>query len=156
MGAQLEVSDEEILSEEPRADILVKTSKLKGIKIAGDIIPRIIDELPIIALAATQAEGVTEICGARELRVKESDRIATVASELRKLGAKISELEDGLIIEGPTALKGAKLKSYGDHRIAMMAAIAGLIAEGETVIEDTACIETSFPGFEETLKQFSR
>jgi 3-phosphoshikimate 1-carboxyvinyltransferase len=156
MGARLEVFNEEILSEEPRADILVKTSKLKGIKIAGDIIPRIIDEIPIIALAATQAEGVTEIRGARELRVKESDRIATVASELRKLGAKITELEDGLVIEGPTALRGAEVKSYGDHRIAMMAAIAGLVAEGETIIEDTDCIETSFPGFEERLKLFSQ
>ena len=156
MGARLEVFNEEILSEEPRADILVKTSKLKGIKIAGDIIPRIIDEIPIIALAATQAEGVTEIRGARELRVKESDRLATVSSELRKLGAKITELEDGLVIEGPSALGGAEVKSYGDHRIAMMAAIAGLVAEGETVIEDTDCIETSFPGFEERLRQFIR
>jgi len=154
MGAQLEVLNEEILSEEPRADILVKTSKLKGIKITGDIIPRIIDEIPIIALAATQADGVTEILGARELRVKESDRIATVASELKKLGAKITELEDGLVIEGPSVLKGASLKSYGDHRIAMMAAIAGLVADGETMIEDTECIETSFPGFEERVKQF--
>lgn len=156
MGAQLEVLNEELISEEPRADILVKTSKLKGIKITGDIIPRIIDEIPIIALAATQAEGTTEIRGARELRVKESDRIATISSELKRLGANIIELEEGLVIEGPTALKGASLKSYGDHRIAMMAAMAGLIADGETMIEDTGCIETSFPEFEGTLKQFTR
>ncbi|MFH1347766.1 MAG: 3-phosphoshikimate 1-carboxyvinyltransferase [Candidatus Margulisiibacteriota bacterium] len=156
MGANLEVKDEAIISEEPRANILAKTSKLKGIQIYGEIIPRIIDEIPIIAVAATQAEGKTEIRGARELRVKESDRIATVSSELKKLGAHIKELEDGLIIEGPTALKGATVKSYGDHRIAMAMAIAGLIAEGETTIEDTACIETSFPGFEKILSSLTK
>lgn len=153
MGADLEVKDEEIISEEPRGSILAKTSKLKGIKISGEIIPRIIDEIPIIAVAATQAEGTTEIRGARELRVKESDRIATISSELKKMGAVIKELEDGMMIKGPVKLKGAAVKSYGDHRIAMAMAIAGLIAEGETTIEDTACIETSFPGFEKILKQ---
>jgi len=153
MGAKIEVKDEELIAEEPRATISMKTSKLKGVVIDGSIIPRIIDEIPIIAVAATQAEGRTEILGARELRVKESDRIATIASELKKLGAHVKELEDGLIIEGPTALKGATVKSYGDHRIAMAMAIAGLVAEGETVIEDTACIETSFPGFEKILNE---
>ncbi|MFH1684412.1 MAG: 3-phosphoshikimate 1-carboxyvinyltransferase [Candidatus Margulisiibacteriota bacterium] len=156
MGANFEVKDEAIISEEPRANILAKTSKLKGIQIYGEIIPRIIDEIPIIAVAATQANGTTEIRGARELRVKESDRIATVASELKKLGAHVKELEDGLIIYGPTALKGATVKSYGDHRIAMAMAIAGLIAEGETTIEDTACIETSFPGFEKILSSLTK
>ena len=151
MGADIQVLDETILSEEPRANILIKTSKLKGVKIEGAIIPRIIDEIPIIAVAATQAEGVTEIRGAKELRVKESDRIATVSSELRKLGANIKELDDGMIIEGPTKLKGTTVKSYGDHRIAMAMAIAGLVAEGQTVVEDTDCIETSFPGFGERL-----
>lgn len=156
MGANLEVLDEVIISEEPRANIVAKTSKLKGIQIYGEIIPRIIDEIPIIAVAATQAEGTTEIRGARELRVKESDRIATVASELKKLGAHVKELEDGLIIEGPTVLKGATVKSYGDHRIAMAMAVAGLIAEGETTIEDTDCIETSFPGFEKLLTSLGK
>lgn len=153
MGAKIEVKDEELLAEEPRASISMKTSKLKGVVIDGSIIPRIIDEIPIIAVAATQAEGRTEILGARELRVKESDRIATISSELKKMGAHVKELEDGLIIEGPTALKGATVKSYGDHRIAMAMAIAGLVAEGETIIEDTACIETSFPGFEKILNE---
>jgi 3-phosphoshikimate 1-carboxyvinyltransferase len=151
MGAGLEVKDEVLISEEPRANILAKGSKLKAVKIGGEIIPRIIDEIPIIAVAATQAEGITEIRGARELRVKESDRLATISSELKKMGAKVQELEDGLTIEGPTKLKGAKVKSYGDHRIAMALAIAGLIANGETVISDTDCIETSFPGFEDLL-----
>lgn len=156
MGANLEVKDELIISEEPRANIVAKTSQLKGVKITGEIIPRIIDEIPIIAVAATQAEGVTEITGARELRVKESDRITTIVAELKKLGANVKELDDGLIIEGPTKLRGAKLHSYGDHRIAMAMAVAGLIAEGQTTIKDAACVETSFPGFEDLLKQLSQ
>ncbi|MFA6430989.1 MAG: 3-phosphoshikimate 1-carboxyvinyltransferase [Candidatus Margulisiibacteriota bacterium] len=150
MGAGIEVVNERILSNEPRADIRCKGSKGQraiGIKIDGEIIPKIIDEIPIIAVLATQAEGITEIRGARELRVKESDRIKTVATELRKFGANIEELDDGLRITGPTKLKGAKIESYGDHRIAMAMAIAGLIAEGETEINNTECIETSFPGF---------
>lgn len=151
MGANLGVKDEQIICEEPRGNILIKTSRLKGIKISGEIIPKIIDEIPIIVVAATQAEGITEIRGAKELRVKESDRIATMTSELKKLGAKITELEDGMIIEGPTKLKGATVKSYGDHRVAMALAIAGLVADGETVVEDVECIETSFPGFSKLL-----
>jgi len=155
MGANLEVFNERIICEEPRADIRVKGqgSRVKGIKIGGEIIPRIIDEIPIIALIATQAEGVTEIRGANELRVKESDRISTIAAELNKLGANIQELDDGMIITGPTFLKGAKVKSFGDHRIAMMLSIAGLIADGQVEIDDTACIETSFPGFKQILSE---
>ena len=156
MGASLDIPREIILSEEPRANITVKSSGLKALKLDGSIIPRIIDEIPIIAVAATQAEGVTEIRGAKELRVKESDRIKTVASELRKLGAEVEELEDGLRIAGGQKLKGAVVQSYGDHRIAMSLAIAGLIADGETVIENTDCIETSFPGFETLLKSLIR
>ena len=152
MGASIEVPREIMLSEEPRADITVRSSELRSIELSGEIIPRIIDEIPIIAVAATQAEGVTEIRGAKELRIKESDRIKTTAAELRKLGAEIEELEDGLRIPGPQKLKGALLQSYGDHRIAMSMAIAGLIAEGTTTIENTDCIETSFPGFEKILK----
>lgn len=152
MGAKIEILDEKVVSGEPRATILVTHSSLLGTNISGEIIPRIIDEIPIIAVVATQAEGITEICGARELRVKESDRIATISTELRKMGAKIKELDDGMIIEGPTKLKGAKVKSYGDHRVAMSLAIAGLIADGETTIGDTACIKTSFPGFEDLLR----
>ncbi|HVN67989.1 MAG TPA: 3-phosphoshikimate 1-carboxyvinyltransferase [Candidatus Sulfotelmatobacter sp.] len=151
MGADLTIENERILSEEPQADLIVRSSELGAVSIDGEIIARLIDEIPIIAVAATQARGVTEIRGARELRIKESDRIATVASELNKLGAQVEPLEDGLRITGPTRLKGATVKSYGDHRIAMSLAIAGLIAEGKTVIEDTACIETSFPGFQEIL-----
>ncbi len=163
MGANIEIENEQMLSGELRADIKVislpagkagqksKVKSLKAIRISGEIIPRLIDEIPIIALAATQAEGTTIIKDAKELRVKESDRIKAIATELRKLGANIEELDDGLKITGPTSLKAATCESGGDHRIAMMCAIAGLIAEGETVNNDTRCIDTSFPGFEEIL-----
>jgi len=152
MGAAIEVQNERIISEEPRADLLIRSSKLKAVKIGGEIVPRIIDEIPILAVAATQAEGLTEIRGAKELRVKESDRIKTMVSELKKMGADIQELEDGMFIVGPTKLKGTTVKSYGDHRVAMALTIAGLLAEGKTTVEDTDCIQTSFPGFEEILK----
>lgn len=169
MGAKIEVRDEEIISEEPRANIVVHSSGLQGIEIDGSIIPRIIDEIPIIALAATQATGKTVISGARELRIKESDRIKTVVSELRKMGANITEKEDGMEIIGKPRLQGGQLvRSYGDHRIAMMLAIAGLVARDETLIQQkkslklpeteiqkTDCIETSFPGFEKILKKIS-
>jgi 3-phosphoshikimate 1-carboxyvinyltransferase len=155
MGAKIEVKDEEIISGEPRACIHALSSALCSLNFGGEIIPRIIDEIPIIAVAATQAQGTTEISGARELRIKESDRIRTISTELKKMGARIKEKEDGMIITGPVKLKGAKVKSYGDHRVAMSLAIAGSIAEGETIIEDTDCIETSFPGFERILKEIT-
>jgi 3-phosphoshikimate 1-carboxyvinyltransferase len=161
MGAPVEIKDERIISGEPRGEIEIRKSKvesrkLEGIEIGGELIPRLIDEIPIIAMLATQAHGKTIIKDAKELRVKESDRIKTVAEELRKMGAKITETEDGMIIEGPTKLKGAKVESHGDHRLAMSLAVAGLIAEGETEINNTDCIETSFPGFKKLLDLISR
>ena len=155
MGANLEVMDEEILSGEPRANIRVKYqgARVKGMEMGGELIPKIIDEIPIIAVLATQAEGQTIIKDAKELRVKESDRIKTISTELKKMGARIEEKEDGMVITGPTKLKGAAVQSYGDHRVAMSLVVAGLAAEGETVIEDTECIETSFPGFESLLSK---
>ncbi|MFA4905076.1 MAG: 3-phosphoshikimate 1-carboxyvinyltransferase [Candidatus Margulisiibacteriota bacterium] len=158
MGAQVEVLDEEIISGEPRASIKVKSqnSKVKSMEIGGELIPKVIDEIPIITVLATQAEGKTVIRDAKELRVKESDRIKTISTELKKMGAKIEEKEDGMVITGPTKLKGVKVQSYGDHRVAMSLAVAGLIAEGETMIEDTDCIETSFPGFEKLLLQITQ
>ncbi|MEA3492785.1 MAG: 3-phosphoshikimate 1-carboxyvinyltransferase, partial [Candidatus Margulisiibacteriota bacterium] len=155
MGAELDVLNEEIISGEPRGDITVRSAGLNAVEIDGSIIPRIIDEIPIIAVAATQAEGKTIIRGAKELRVKESDRISTISSELARMGANIRELEDGMIIEGPTKLEGTGVESFGDHRVAMALAVAGLIADGETVIENTACVETSFPGFEEILRKIA-
>ena len=132
---------------EPAADLVVRRSRLRGAEIAGPIIPRLIDEVPILAVAAALAEGPTEVRDAAELRVKESDRIRAIAAELGRLGARITERPDGLRIEGGTRLRGAVVSSGGDHRMAMALVIAGLLADGETVVEDTDCIATSFPGF---------
>ena len=152
MGGQLELLDIREQSGEPVADVLVRHSSLKGIEISGDMVPRAIDEFPILCVAAAKAKGTTKITGARELRVKESDRIAAMASELEKMGVNVKELEDGLEIEGREDLKPAQVISHGDHRIAMSMIIAGLAAEGETVVEDTDCVNTSFPGFMEMLE----
>jgi 3-phosphoshikimate 1-carboxyvinyltransferase len=132
---------------EPLADIAVKISALNSCAIGGNVIPRAIDEIPILAVLATQAKGETIISEAGELRVKESDRLKTVCAELSKMGAKIQEKPDGLIIQGPTPLKGTTVQSHGDHRLAMSLAIAALVAEGPTTIEDVDCVATSFPNF---------
>ena len=155
MGAFLEVSNERMISGEPIADIRVKHSKLNGIEIGGSIIPRVIDELPIIALIATRAEGDTKIIGAGELRVKESDRIAAVAGEFAKLGAHITELPDGMIIKGGTTLKGGTCESCGDHRIAMSCVVGALTAGLETTINDVDCVDTSFPGFSDLMNDLA-
>ena len=126
MGAGVDILEQTGEIGEPYGDVKVKNERLKGIAISGSIIPTLIDELPIIALLATQAEGTTVIKDAAELRVKETDRIAAVTDELTKLGADITATKDGMIIKGPTALVGGELKSYGDHRIGMMAAVAAL------------------------------
>jgi len=138
---------------EKRGDIIVNASHLKGTVIGGQLIPRLIDEIPVIALAATQAEGTTIIKDAQELKVKESNRIATVVDILSRLGASIEATDDGMVIYGPTPLKGNWVDSFGDHRLAMMAAIAGLIASGETVINGWECVNISFPGFYDMLKR---
>jgi len=132
---------------EPIADIVVKASALKAAAIGGTVIPRAIDEVPILAVLATQAKGQTIISDARELRVKESDRLRTVYEELSKMGAHIQEMPDGLIIQGPTPLKGTIVQSHGDHRLAMSLAIAALVAQGPTAIEEVDCVATSFPSF---------
>jgi 3-phosphoshikimate 1-carboxyvinyltransferase len=124
---------------------------LQAAKVGGHTIVRAIDELPVLAVAATQAEGETVIRDAAELRVKETDRIATTVEELRKLGADIDARRDGFVVRGPGRLQGAVVSSHGDHRLAMALAVAGLIAQGETLILDTNCIADSFPGFEATL-----
>ena len=132
---------------EPAADLVVRRSRLRGAEIGGPVIPRLIDEVPILAVAATLAEGPTDVRDAAELRVKESDRIRAITTELGRMGARITERPDGLRIEGGTRLRGAAVSSGGDHRMAMSLVIAGLLADGETVVEDTDCIATSFPGF---------
>lgn len=155
MGAQIKIMNKRNFGAEPVADLEVTAHKLRGINIAGKIIPNIIDELPILTVAAAMATGKTVIRGAKELRVKETDRIRSMASQLRKMGVKIQELEDGLIIYGPAQLKGTIVDSSGDHRTAMSLAIAALMAEGKTVIKDTECINTSFPGFEKILRKIT-
>jgi 3-phosphoshikimate 1-carboxyvinyltransferase len=152
MGGQLELHDIREQSGEPVADVLVRHSRLKGIEIHGDMVPRAIDEFPVISVAAALAEGTTTIRDAAELRVKETDRIAAMVSELGKLGAQIEARPDGMVITGVEQLRKGTVSSHGDHRIAMSLAVAALSARGEVTIEDTACTETSFPGFWELLE----
>lgn len=137
---------------EPTADILVRHSALHGITIGGGLIPTLIDEIPVIAVIAACAEGTTVIRDAAELKVKETNRIDTVTENLRAMGADITPTEDGMIIKGGAPLKGATIKSYLDHRIAMAFAVAGLTAEGETKIEDSQCVDVSYPEFFRTLE----
>jgi 3-phosphoshikimate 1-carboxyvinyltransferase len=153
MGANVRLQNEREIGGEPLADIVVRASQLKAIEVGGLMIPKLIDELPILALAATQAHGVTVIRDADELRVKETDRIATTSEELRKLGAHVEPQADGFVIEGPTPLVGTDTDSHGDHRLAMTLAVAGLIAQGETRVHGTECIGDSFPGFEALLAE---
>jgi 3-phosphoshikimate 1-carboxyvinyltransferase len=156
MGANLAVINEREDSGEPVADVVVKGgAPLKGVRIAGDLIPRLIDEIPALAVAACCADGVTVIRDAGELRVKESDRLTAIAGELGKLGARIGVLADGLAIEGGTALTGATVESHGDHRIAMALAIAGLNAQGETVVRGAECVAISYPAFLADLRRLA-
>ena len=151
MGAGVTVQDERTVGGEPVADLTVRTSDLRGVEVGGDLVVRMIDEFPVLAVAATQAHGETVVRDAAELRVKETDRIATTAEELRRLGARIEPRPDGFVVYGPTPLAGNAVHSHGDHRLAMALAVAGLIAKGETVVQDVACIADSFPRFEVTL-----
>ena len=151
MGGDLIIDDRD--EKAVSASLTVKTSSLKGIRIDGELIPRLIDELPIIALLATQTNGQTVIADAEELRVKETDRIQVVADSLNAMGANVVPTEDGMIITGPTPLHGADLETFGDHRIGMMAAIAALLVRDGTVVLDRAeAINTSYPSFFEDLE----
>ncbi len=151
MGADFTVTYRAIQAGEPVGDIQLKTSALRGIEIGGETVVRMIDEFPILMVAATQAEGETLVRDARELRVKETDRIAVMAAELRKLGAVIDEREDGFRIVGPQSLTGGQVDGHDDHRIAMSLTIAGMIAAEGAVVTDAACAGDSFPGFAETF-----
>lgn len=150
MGASITVAPDET-SGEPMGDIKITGALLKGTTILEEEVPNLIDEIPVIAVAAALASGHTTIRNARELRVKETDRIATVVENLRAMGGVVEEFEDGMEIEGGHPLRGTSLHSFGDHRIAMAFAIAGLFAKGETVIGGTDCINTSYPGFSRHL-----
>jgi 3-phosphoshikimate 1-carboxyvinyltransferase len=156
MGADIEEINPREDGGELVADLRVRyTGRLRGVSIGGEIIPRLIDEIPILAVAAALAEGETEIRDAAELKVKESNRIATAARLLSGFGTTVEELPDGLLIRGGSVLKGCLCESQGDHRIAMAAAIAGLLAEGKTVVRGAECIDVSFPGFSEILAGLS-
>lgn len=154
MGAQVAIENPREESGEPGADLIVRASSgLNAIEISGEVVPRMIDEFPIFAIAATQAHGETIVRDALELRVKESDRIAALAQELRKMSAQVEERNDGFVIAGPTDLCGARVSAHNDHRLAMSLAVAGLIARGETIIEGWECVADSFPNFSEVLSQ---
>ena len=147
MGGSVEVSNTRLRSGEPIADIRIESARLTGVDIGGDLIPRLVDEIPVLAVAATQSDGVTTIRDAAELRVKESDRIAAIATALRTMGASIEELPDGLRIAGPTPLHGGRVDACGDHRIAMALGIAGIAAEGTTTISGSEAASVSYPAF---------
>ncbi|MEH7401216.1 3-phosphoshikimate 1-carboxyvinyltransferase [Gottfriedia acidiceleris] len=153
MGANITLEDEKVVNGEPIANIRVKSSNLKSTVIGGAEIPTCIDELPILALAAALADGETIIKDAEELRVKETDRIQTVVTELSNLGVSIEATKDGMIIKGNSSLIGANVNSHGDHRMGMMLSIAALLAKGDTIIENTECIAVSFPNFKEQLNE---
>src|SRR3989337_346064 len=162
MGGDIEFLNERELSGEPVADILVKSASLKGIEIGSRDVPRAIDEFPILCIAASAAKGRTVITGASELRVTESDRIATMSMELKKMGVKVEELPDGMIIQGSQGFKGpapagsrqgARVQSHGDHRVAMSMIVAGLVAGGRAKGGSTESIDTSFPGFLKKLSE---
>lgn len=155
MGANIKITNKRIINNEPIADIESSSSMLKGLTVDRELIPNIIDEIPILCVAAAFAEGRTEILGAKELRFKESDRISSIASQFKKAGVDIEEREDGLVINGNKKLKISEglLDSFGDHRIAMSLAILGLKSKRKIKILDSDCIETSFPSFKYELKK---
>lgn len=153
MGADISISDQRLEGQEPIGDVTVRSSALRGTTIGGEIIPRLIDEIPVLAVAAAYAHGETTIKDATELRAKESDRITTVVGELRKLGVEIEPTDDGMIIAGGGELHGAPVDSHHDHRLAMAWAIASVAAEGETMIHDAASADVSYPGFWAHLEQ---
>ncbi|HEX3035800.1 MAG TPA: 3-phosphoshikimate 1-carboxyvinyltransferase [Thermodesulfobacteriota bacterium] len=153
MGGNIEILNKRELNCEPVGDILVYSSALRATEIKGDMIPKAIDELPVIAVAACFAEGETVIKDAKELRVKETDRIRAMTTELKKLGADVEELDDGMIIRGKETLEGFPCRSWGDHRIAMALAVAGTRARGVTEIEGAECVSVSFPGFFDVMRK---
>lgn len=155
MGVSITVNQTRFIGGESIGDITVRSSTMQGIEIGGEIIPRIIDELPIIALLATQAEGKTVIKDAEELRFKETDRISVVVETLTKMGADVQATSDGMIIEGKRELSGSKLDSFGDHRIGMMIAVASLVAKDSIELTNKECIAVSYPRFFEDLKSVS-
>jgi 3-phosphoshikimate 1-carboxyvinyltransferase len=152
MGARLGVANRVSSGGEAVADLTIHFDELHSSGASGDLVVRAIDEFPIWAVAATQAAGDSELRDAAELRVKEVDRISLLASELRKMGGRLSERADGLVVSGPTRLEGTQVDSHGDHRLGMALAVAGLVARRPTRVQNAECIEDSFPGFVETMR----
>lgn len=156
MGANITLQNEQIISGEPVADILIKTSNLKGVTIGGDLIPTLIDEIPILSILAACAEGTTIIQDAQELKVKESNRIDVMVDNLCKMGVNVTKTEDGMIIKGGRPLKGATIETHLDHRIAMSFAVASLIAEGTTTLDNSTCVTISYPNFYNDLDKLKQ
>ncbi len=155
MGADFTVACQNSVSNEPVADLIIKPARLSSVHVGGDMIPKIIDELPAFAVAATQAHGISTVRNAGELKIKETDRIRAIVEGLTKMGARIEARDDGFVIEGPTPLHGAECDSYDDHRIAMALTVAGLVAEGATTINGTECIAISFPDFVSKIRELT-
>jgi 3-phosphoshikimate 1-carboxyvinyltransferase len=153
MGADVTIMPRRDEAGEPVGDLVVRSGVLHGTEVEGDTVVRMIDEFPVLAVAATQANGVTRVRDAAELRVKETDRIAVVAGELRKLGARIETRPDGFVVKGPTQLHAGVVDSHGDHRLAMALTVAGLLADGPVTVQHTACIADSFPGYVDVMAQ---
>ncbi len=156
MGADMELINERVATGERVADIVIRSSQLKGTEIGGDIIPRLIDELPVIAVAAVFAQGQTIIRDAQELKVKETNRIRAVVDEFMKCGIDITETEDGMIINGANTIKGADFKTYGDHRMAMSLAILAQRAQGESTLDDAECVAVSYPTYFDDFYRLSK
>lgn len=155
MGADITIENDHVEGGERVGDVTVRSSRLHGTALQGALIPRVIDEIPVLALAAAVADGDTIVRDAAELRVKETDRIATTAEQLGRLGARIEPAADGMVIHGGASLRGARCHSHGDHRLAMTLAVAGLLADGETVVEDAAAVDVSYPAFWRDLAHLS-
>lgn len=157
MGAEIELLEERMTGGEPVADIVVRSSRLRGVEVGGALIPRMIDELPLVALAASVAEGETVIRDAEELRVKESDRVATTGAVLRAFGVDLEERPDGFVVQGTGSprLRAARVDSAGDHRLAMLAGVAGVLADGESQIDGADAVNVSYPEFWEELSRLA-
>jgi 3-phosphoshikimate 1-carboxyvinyltransferase len=152
MGANIDILEERMVGEEPVADLRVRSARLEGTEVSGEIFPRLLDEVPVLAVVAACARGRTVVRDAHELREKESDRISALAAQLRKLGVAIEERDDGFAIEGGRPLRGARVSGSGDHRLTMALAIAGLLAEGQTVVDDAESVAVSYPAFWQDLE----
>jgi 3-phosphoshikimate 1-carboxyvinyltransferase len=155
MGASIELLEERSVGEEPVADICVRSSDLHGVEVGGETALRMMDEFPAFAVAAACARGTTVVRDARELRVKESDRIATLCAQLRALGVAIEERPDGFTIQGGNTIRGARVSGSGDHRMTMALAVAGLLADGETTVQDGDAVGVSYPAFWRDLQDLA-